>query len=310
MNTPSGLPVSPAHALPRASRDTAWLIQSLWAHQAVGILAGHPKLGKSWLGLDMALSIASKTPCLGRFEPQVKGPVLIYLAEDALPQLRQRLEQIARHRKLKLNGLPLFVITAPRIRLDLQEDRERLQYTIEERRPLLLLLDPLVRLHAVDENDAMAIARLLGFLRDLQRTYELSILLVHHARKNGGAAGLAMRGSSDLWAWGDSNLGSSQNCVRYKRKVHPHHAGAMANRGPMRAGPLTADPSVPSPRASADARPTRVPHSHRAVVGRIPELQCHGHVDPPAANRLIGDPFVFPARRQIASAEVGHEAAA
>ena len=40
---------------------------------------------------------------------------------------------------------------------------------------------------------------LLGFLREIQRTCELSIALVHHAgKKHHGRAGQSLRGSSDL----------------------------------------------------------------------------------------------------------------
>jgi hypothetical protein len=73
----------------------------------------------------------------------------------------------------------------------------------------LLLLDPLVRLHGVDENDAQQVAELLAYFRLLQRQLDLSVILVHHTRKNaagGVAAGQGLRGSSDIHAFGDSNL--------------------------------------------------------------------------------------------------------
>ena len=73
--------------------------------------------------------------------------------------------------------------------------------------PRLVVLDPLVRLHAVDENAVAEVAPILGFLRDLQRRFETAVLLVHHARKSGATRpGQALRGSSELHAWGDSNL--------------------------------------------------------------------------------------------------------
>src|SRR5437870_340514 len=63
-------------------------------------------------------------------------------------------------------------------------------------RPVLLILDPLVRLHAIDENAAGEIAALLGYLRLLQRKTGAAIALVHHARKNVSAnsgAGYSLR---------------------------------------------------------------------------------------------------------------------
>jgi hypothetical protein len=87
-------------------------------------------------------------------------------------------------------------------------DRERLSNTVQARQPRLLILDPLIRLHRVDENDASQIAGLLSYLRQLQRTFHVAVLVVHHARKdaNGTRPGQALRGSSELHGWGDSNL--------------------------------------------------------------------------------------------------------
>jgi hypothetical protein len=72
----------------------------------------------------------------------------------------------------------------------------------------LLILDPLIRLHRVDENDASQIAALLSYLRLLQRTFQVAVLVVHHARKDANSTrpGQALRGSSELHGWGDSNL--------------------------------------------------------------------------------------------------------
>ena len=63
--------------------------------------------------------------------------------------------------------------------------------------PRLLLLDPLVRLHGVDENHAGEVAELLAYFRLLQRRLDLSVILVHHTRKNaagGVAAGPGLAG--------------------------------------------------------------------------------------------------------------------
>ncbi len=70
------------------------------------------------------------------------------------------------------------------------------------------MLDPFVRLHRVDENASADVAPLLDYLRGLQRRHKLAVVLVHHARKGAAhlRAGQALRGSSELHAWGDSNL--------------------------------------------------------------------------------------------------------
>jgi RecA-family ATPase len=186
-----------------------WLVEGLWGASSVGVIGGAPKCAKTWLGLDMALSVATGTPCLGKYAVPEPGPVLVYLAEDALPVVRERVAGMARHRGLNLAEVDIHVITAPTLRLDRDRDRLRLLETTRRLRPRLLLLDPLVRLHGIDENNAGEVAELLAYFRSLQRQLDLSVLLVHHTRKNaagGVATGQGLRGSGDIHAFGDSNL--------------------------------------------------------------------------------------------------------
>ena len=103
-----------------------WLVEGLWGASCVGVIGGAPKCAKTWLGLDLALSVATGTACLGRYAVPEPGPVLVYLAEDALPIVRQRLAGMARHRGLDLAGVEVHAITAPVLRLDREPDRARL----------------------------------------------------------------------------------------------------------------------------------------------------------------------------------------
>jgi hypothetical protein len=192
--------------LEREDPRARWLIEDLWGRSAVGIIGGCPKVGKSWLGLDLALSVASGTPALDHFPVLEPGRALVYLAEDALPQVRSRIESLCRHRRLDLDTLDLAVITAHLLRLDSGRDQQRLRNLVARLRPRLLLLDPLVRLHSLDENSSFEIARLLGYFRELQRAFDTAVILVHHtSKKTRARPGQSLRGSSDLHAFGDSN---------------------------------------------------------------------------------------------------------
>ena len=70
------------------------------------------------------------------------------------------------------------MITAPTLRLDRDPHRGQLFQTAKRLRPRLLLLDPLVRLHGIDENHAGEVAGLLAYIRSLQRQLDLSVMLV------------------------------------------------------------------------------------------------------------------------------------
>ena len=202
------LPLRRAHQLETRGDDHRWLIESLWSDQAVGIVGGAPKSCKSFCALDMAVSVASGAPCLGRFRPLQTGRVLLFAAEDPLGLVRERLDGIARASGHALERLEIFVITVPKLRLDVEDDRVKLLETVEKVKPKLLVLDPFVRLHSGDENNVAEVAPVLDYLRNLQRRLGCCVLLVHHARKHTGGlrGGQALRGSSELFAWTDSSL--------------------------------------------------------------------------------------------------------
>jgi AAA domain len=202
------LPVEPAYRLAERSEEHRWLVTGLWSEQAVGIVGGEPKCCKSFLALDLAVAVAAGVPCLRRFAVPRAGRVLLFAAEDALHIVRRRLEGISAAAGVALADLDIQVITAPTVRLDLDADRRNLAETVARLQPRLLILDPFVRLHRIDENASGEVAPLLAYLRELQRRHDVAVLVVHHAKKGGAGvrAGQALRGSSEFHAWGDSNL--------------------------------------------------------------------------------------------------------
>jgi len=207
--TAQPLPVVRASDIESITRKPSWLIDQLWTHQAVGVIGGSPKSGKTWLALEIAVSVASGTSCLGRFDVLSPGLVLIYAAEDSAAAVRSRIETLAHLHQVDFDRLDVHIITMDSLRLDQPEHQDRLESTLFLYKPALLILDPLVRIHAIDENVAGQVSILLGYIRSLQRKSGAAIALVHHVRKNAspnGSAGYSLRGSGDLYAWLDSFL--------------------------------------------------------------------------------------------------------
>ena len=121
----------------------------LWSEEAVGIIGGEPKCRKSFLALDLAVAVGIS--CLRRFAVSRPGRDLLYPAEDAL-HIRRRLDGICAAAGISLAALDVRVVTAPSLRLDLEADRASLDETAARLQPRLLVLDPFVRLHRIDEN--------------------------------------------------------------------------------------------------------------------------------------------------------------
>jgi hypothetical protein len=154
--------------------------------------------------------------------------------------------------------------------LDRQDDVDRLFSTVAKHKPRLLVLDPLVRVHTSNENDAGEIAAILGQLRLLQRTHNAAVVLVHHSRKNGrGIPGQDLRGSGDLHAWGDSNayLGRRKDRLvltleqRFHRPIDPLALRIQARPDDSCPHLVLADPQ--------DTPPTPQPALHQAIVDAL-----------------------------------------
>jgi hypothetical protein len=197
-----------ARDLPRGDAQR-WLVEQLWGASSVGLIGGAPKCSKTWLGLDLALSVATGTACLGKYAVPRPGPVLVYLAEDALPMVRQRVEGMARHRGLELQQVEIHVITAPTLRLDRQPHRRQLLQTAQR------LAAPAAAVGSAGpparhrRKQRRRSGRTVGLLpQPAAATGPVGDPGASHAeeRRGGVAAGQGLRGSSDLHAFGDSNL--------------------------------------------------------------------------------------------------------
>jgi len=210
-STPSAckhpLPVRHVAEVPEQPVEQRWLVEHLWLSCGVGILGGAPKVCKTYFAAELSLAVAAGTKAFGHFAVQRQGPVLFYGAEDSLASLRERFSGLAQTRQLDLVRLPIYLLDVPVLRLDRAEDLQRLNAAIAELNPRLLVLDPFVRMAHIDENSAADVSAVLGSLREIQRTHNLAVLLVHHARKSPAQnPAQALRGSSDFAAWSDTNL--------------------------------------------------------------------------------------------------------
>src|SRR5258708_13436957 len=122
------LPFQRASELSATGPQTQWLVEGLWAEQAVGILGGEPKCCKSFLALDIAVSVASGTACLRQFPVRRAGKVLLFPAEDSLAVVRQRLEGIAAAAQVNFQAPPVQVTTPPSLRLHTPPARHPLHH--------------------------------------------------------------------------------------------------------------------------------------------------------------------------------------
>ncbi len=268
-----------AAQIPEPSAEAhPWLVEPLWSAGAVGIIGGAPKTGKTWLALELAVAVGSGARCLGRFAVGRPGTVLVFAAEDAPHHLKHRIQGLAAARGADFDALDVHLIVEASLRLDRQQDLQRLRLTVAAHRPALLILDPFVRLQRADENDARQVAAILSELRDLSRAAGAAVALVHHVRKNGAQhPGQALRGSGDFWAWGDSNLYLARTRTDALMLTVEHRC---APAPPPISLKLAADPSADGPHLQVLSGPPAPP----PLADRI---LAHLRHDRPTAHRCL-----------------------
>ena len=145
--------------------------------QGLHLLAGAPKIGKSWLALWLCLCAAQGKP-LWTFATR-PCEVLYLCLEDSFQRIQSRLFDLTEDAPPTLH----FAVMSQQLHNGLVEQIE--QFLKEHPQTKLIVIDTLQRIRTVG-NDASPYAsdyRDIGVLKALADKHHIAILLVHHLRK-------------------------------------------------------------------------------------------------------------------------------
>lgn len=175
--------------------------------QGILFVGGEPKVGKSLLVANLALSLAAGSDRLGFPVPAARR-VLVCQFELPIPQFVGRL---ATMRRIMGSAADQNLFIDTRATGHLLSAPQGLQHFLTAAQAAaaeIIILDPLYSTHDQDENDTRAMAALCQSLLRLRDASRAALIVVHHVRKSIGRyeIGSAFRGSSALHAVGDSYL--------------------------------------------------------------------------------------------------------
>jgi RecA-family ATPase len=221
----------------------------------LSFFAGTGGLGKSFLMLDLAASVALGHRWLGM--PVTKGRVVILNWEDELEEIDRRLhfvtQNLARRRGATGKDLrELRMTVAQNVRIESLLGKElyflrdvdrnvtrtpdvaRLAAKLNELGPDLIIVDPLSRLHTLNENDNSIGSAIVSALDSLRAATGAAVLVPAHTNKEadksngrGGDTMAGMRGASALVNGGRS--------VVYGRVLDPGAAAKLFEVDPKEA---------------------------------------------------------------------------
>jgi hypothetical protein len=176
---------------------------------ASGILfvGGEPKVGKSLLVANLALTLASGSSRAGFHVPEARR-VLICQFELPTSQFAARLSPMRKPIGSAADSNLLIDTEAAGHLLSAPRGLDHFLAAIRSAKADVVVLDPLYSTHDQDENDTRAMAALCQTLLRLRDASHAALIVVHHVRKSVGRyeIGSAFRGSSALHAVGDSYL--------------------------------------------------------------------------------------------------------
>ena len=145
--------------------------------EGLHILAGAPKIGKSWLALWLCLCVSQGQP-LWNFAV-TQGEVLYLSLEDSYRRIQSRLFDLTEDAPPTLH----FAIMADTLKHGLEQQIE--QFLTEHPTTKLVVIDTLQRVRSAgsDSNLYANDYQDIGLLKNLADKQHIAILLIHHLRK-------------------------------------------------------------------------------------------------------------------------------
>ena len=208
MTLPKVLPVvdiSKGRKLASISRD--FVLPGLPAGK-LAVISAPGGTGKSFLLLEMALSVASGEPVISGIAPSAAGPVRYVSFEEDETDIHNRLVSLFQTFPISPPVETFFCSALEGENLPLLKNGEKneeaikyLENACEGMR--LVILDPLSRLHESDENSNSEMKKLMQVIISTARKTRCSIIVAHHTGKNAVLSGLgslqqSARGASCL----------------------------------------------------------------------------------------------------------------
>lgn len=192
--------VSAAELALREFPEPKWAVDGI-IPEGLSILAGDPKIGKSWLALNVGIAVASGGVALGSIEVE-QGDVLYLALEDTERRLADRL------RKLCPDGSPpRLAISTTCPAFDRGGLAEIDGWLLAAERPRLVIVDTLAKVRPARKSNGDKYAEdyaAIAPAKAIADKYGIALVIVHHLRKMAAEDPLArisgtqgLSGSSD-----------------------------------------------------------------------------------------------------------------
>lgn len=174
-----------------------WLVDDWLPDASITFLVSPPESYKTWMLLDLAVSVSAGVPFLGRYRVNNPGPTMIIQQEDSHAGLTDRLALIVEQKTGSMEDidgdewripvmpdLPIYVHPSRMLRFDDERVLGEMEKQIEAIRPRVVLIDPLYSTTSSVDGYMADLANQMMVLKTWRDRYGCSFLIAHHSRKN------------------------------------------------------------------------------------------------------------------------------
>ena len=177
----------------------------------MNLIVGPPKTYKSFLAIEIALSIASGTPAFEMFPVFDQRRVLYVQEESSRGALWRRITRMLRGREIDgtaLHGMFAIATNTNFMLDDVSHIQKLIERGIQEYGSEVVILDPLREMHTKNENAAEEMLPLLKAMKALRDQHGVTIIVVHHNNKNPDYSNPAdsIRGTTAIWGAMDGGI--------------------------------------------------------------------------------------------------------
>lgn len=182
-----------------------WLAQHVLPTNGLGLIYGPTNVGKSFVALDLACSVASGLRWLGK--RVLEGPVVYVAAGEGVPGLRARLKDgwsVAR--QVDLRDLPIHFVPEA-VQLHVSRSAHAFMDLIADYEPSLVVFDTLARCFVGgNENGVEDMGKVIGACDEIRSRTGAAVLLVHHTGRPNDEGRVHERGSTALPSAVDTSM--------------------------------------------------------------------------------------------------------
>lgn len=194
--------------------ENKWVIEKLIPHQGITLISGAPASFKTWIILEMAISIATGKDLFGQFKSE-KNNILMIDEENHLRLINERFGYLTDE-----NDLPIHYLSQEGFLISKEEMFKSILEICKKEKIGVIFIDSLVRINNAEENDASQMSKVFRGIKGFCQN-GLTVIITHHDRKDGGNKSSAqnrLRGSSDIQASVDCHLAIRRDTIN-KSKI-------------------------------------------------------------------------------------------